>query len=138
MIKYLLIFIFKECANMENIEDIGRIIIEIVSDHEGEMNKILLGDLLRAINSRLALNVPRVGARTFRQALNYVRANTDAGAWICATRKGKGGYFIARNPDELDQYTRADLADAQSTIQRIRTQRRRAKIEGDINQGRLI
>jgi len=110
-----------------NLEDNAkRLLLIILSEHSGHENRISHRDLLDCLNRHLGFTDKRIiGDRKMRDLLEEVRKE-ERGAWVCATLEG--GYFMAKDLDELDDYTQADLNRAYALFNRVRTQRNHAKL----------
>lgn len=110
-----------------NLEDNAkRLLLIILSEHSGHKNRISRRDLLDRLNRHLGITDKRViGDRKMRDLLEEVR-NEKKGAYICATLEG--GYFMAKDVDELDDFTQSDLNRAYALFNRVRTQRTHAKL----------
>lgn len=115
-----------------NLEDNAkRLLLIILSEHSGHENRIKRRDLLDRLNHHLSFNEISIferrviGDRKMRDLLEEVR-NEKRGAWVCAALEG--GYFMAKDVDELDDYTQADLNRAYNLYNRVRTQRNHAKL----------
>jgi hypothetical protein len=120
-------------APVEKDEFLKLSITTILNFHKGEENKINSSTLLNKLKSRYLLYkgkpliMRNIGLRNLIRELR----TTPEGCMIMATRKAGGGYFWARDVDEVEQHTGADLKAAITLINRTRKQRRLAGLKED-------
>lgn len=112
--------------NEEKYLEISEIIKKLLSQHLGEENKILRGELLFKIKFEWNLNHDKIlilGDRRMRIIIEDLRANDLYCSRICSTPDNNGGYWIAENRAELLRNLKSDKDRIFHTYQRIRMQR---------------
>lgn len=103
------------------------LIYDVLKRHRGKEKPISRGALLGKVNMELSIVAPPAvipSDRKLRAYINWLRFNTKWGAWICATLKG--GYFLARNIEELLEYLAPDRRRALNILARIAAQEKLA------------
>ena len=116
-------------------------LLEILSVHEGEDNRISSSDLIIQLTTKLygasmhlgfwdgdnnIVSNNHVGERKMRDLLFDLRIVPE-GKWIVASTKG--GYFTARNLKELKAYLMPNRAAAKSQFYRTNLQLKNAGLE---------
>ena len=92
-------------------------ILLILSAHRGPERRISRANLKGELNERLA----SVTDREMRAAIEDLRREHAQGAWICADMRG--GYFMARNAQEIEGNLASDERRAQRLMERVTLQR---------------
>ena len=98
-------------------------ILTILSAQRGPEARMLRSEILE----ELRLLMVDVSDREMRAAIEELRRGHAQGAWICADMRG--GYFMARNEEELDRYLQSDEKRAAHLLQRVRIQRAAAGLQ---------
>jgi hypothetical protein len=106
---------------MRELTDLESSILSILANHRGVENRIKRADMLRVVNMALKR---RVTDRKMRAAIEQLRSDHLEGAFICSTTDG--GYYRARNTEELNAYLKQDEKRAKMILSRISRQRQRA------------
>lgn len=84
-------------------EGLDQTVIRILMRHQGRENKITRKDLLRAIN---VSGFPKVDDRSLRALINVLR---KSGEMICSAGGTNGGYWLAADYAELDEFIQREL-----------------------------
>lgn len=92
-------------------------ILLILSAHRGAERRISRADLRAELQERLGA----VSDREMRAAIEELRRGHAQGVWICADLRG--GYFLARNANEIEAYLASDEHRALRLMERVRQQR---------------
>lgn len=71
----------------------------------------------------------RVSDRYIRRAIEHLRTTHPQGALICSTMTKGGGYYLAQNMDELQEYLGSEERRAISVFRKVRKQAKTAQIE---------
>ena len=103
-------------------------LLQIVSDYRGPENRIRRSVLLAKMNICLGWDGKTrriISDRVMRDLLEELRHELR-GTYLCGSLRG--GYFMARDNQELDRYTQPDLNRANKLYQRVKTQRTNAKL----------
>lgn len=118
-----------------------KFLLEILSVHEGEENKISKSDLILQLTMKMSnltigfwdkdnnlVSNKHIGERKMRDLLTEIR-KTYAGRWIVASPKG--GYFTIPDQDEemLEAFLRPDRNAAISHLVRVGKQMKNAGLE---------
>lgn len=103
-------------------------ILGILEKHVGEDARIGRDRLRIEVSLRLGggsfLISDQISDRKMRSLIEDLRFDDPQGAWICSSLKG--GYFTARDFEELDRFTSADIHRAKKLFTRVRKQRETA------------
>ena len=108
---------------MSELNSLSRHILNILSAQRGPEARMLRGELLEELQLRMV----DVAHREMRAAIEELRKAHPRGAWICADMRG--GYFMARDEEELDRYLQSDEKRAAHLLQRVRIQRAAAGLQ---------
>jgi hypothetical protein len=92
------------------------ILLEL-SAHRGVDRRISRRDLLKEVREKVSTS-----DREMRAAIEELRRGHAHGVWICADLRG--GYFMARDADEIEAFLSSDERRAQRLLERVRLQRR--------------
>lgn len=95
-------------------------IIEIINNHIGFDNRISRKQLCIELGWRGF----EIKDRNMREQIEFLRTKTEGGAYICSTTSG--GYWRARDLDELEKYIGQDERRAKGILYRLNRQRARA------------
>lgn len=128
---------------MEKKDYLKTLIMNILSRHVGENCKIsseALQGIVKADydyhyhQNLISINAPigKLDNAQMRALISELRT-TPQGCMIVATRKAGGGYFTARDQEELDAFTRSDLNAAFTLMNRINKQRKNAGLLEESN-----
>lgn len=98
-------------------------LLSILALHRGANQRISRTDLLAALQRRAGA----VSDREMRSVLEELRRSHPRGAWICADLRG--GYFMARDENELARYLGSDERRAHKLLHRVATQRKAAGLQ---------
>jgi len=98
-------------------------ILNILSAQRGPQMRMLRSELLEELQRRMV----DVADREMRAAIEELRSAHPQGAWICADMRG--GYFMARDEEELGHYLQSDENRAAHLLQRVRNQRATAGLQ---------
>lgn len=109
--------------SMSELNTVAKQIIQILSSHKGPEARILRRDLLAELQEEIG----DVADREMRAAIEELRRMDRMGAWICADIRG--GYFMARDEEELNRYLQSDERRAANLLVRVRNQRETAGLE---------
>jgi hypothetical protein len=96
------------------------VILEIINNHIGREEKISRHQLRKDLYWRGF----SISDRAMRENIEYLRMNVPGGAYICSTTSG--GYWRAKDLDELLQYIEQDEGRAKMILARTRRQKQRA------------
>jgi len=100
--------------------DLHLAILEIINNHIGFDARISRQQL----RNELIWRGFEVKDRNMREQIEFLRTRAPGGAYICSTTSG--GYWRARDLDELEKYIGQDERRAKGILYRLNRQRARA------------
>lgn len=110
---------------MQNVDEHAkRILLDILSQHVGHERRIDRAALKVSLSERLRA---AVSDRKMRDLINEMRRSEPLASHICGSLEG--GYFTAKDDDELDAFLRPDENRAHDILARVSAQRRNAKMK---------
>lgn len=109
-------------------------LLTILSSHRGHENRISRKDLRLTLS--LAVKVS-IADRHMRRVIEELRTEDQRGAYIVADTE-EGGYFMARDLVELDQFLSSDESRIRKLATRIHRQRQRAGLSTQAGQIPLL
>ena len=115
-------------------EYLRRVVLQIVSVHIGQENRIERDDLVSHAAHRFGIVITEKKQQQYldrivRKAIEALRIEDAHGAQICSTQDDEGGYFMAANNDELNAHLAIEEARATTIFQSVQTRRRLVKME---------
>lgn len=112
----------------EKATDLQRALLRVLRAHRGADNPVTSTQLLLLVQRRIANR--SVDNRTMRSAIQELRLSGDIeGARICSTTKKGGGYYLATDDKELEQYLDQIHGRALVQLKMESTQRKCAGLE---------
>ena len=109
---------------METVLEIAKsYIINILSKHVGEHNKLKRPDLLKLVNQSYGLHRKHITDPTMRILIQQLRI-TQEGFRIVSSKHSGGGYFFAEDKDEGEKMIEIDLSSAYTRIEERNIQRK--------------
>jgi len=108
-------------AKTIKLTDLHLAILEIINNHIGFDARISRQQLRAELIWKGFVDIKD---RNMREQIEFLRARTPGGAYICSTTSG--GYWRAKDLDELEQYIGQDERRAKGILYRLNRQRARA------------
>ena len=114
-----------------SIEGLADVVVRLLQSRIGEENRISRSRLLNEVQQIC----PDVSDRVLRMAIEFARKSAGDGSRICSTTRG--GYYLAKDRDELCRYLAQDWSRVSKLSKRLKSQATAARFS-DAQQQQLF